>query len=176
MRIRVIIKSVTAAFLFFLSGTVNGYASEGQVSITGKLVTVGCTLVDGIENFNVPLEPIALNALPRSGSVAGKVSFTIGLNCYTGTKVSIKLTSSSKDSFGNGVLSNSAGEGLSTGIGIQVMDSSGAPVVFDKPFVIVNSAIKNINPLRFFAQYIRTHDAASAGEIKATADFTLSYD
>lgn len=161
------------ALLLMLVPGPNVYA-EGYIAINGELQAVGCT-VNGDGNIDVPLDGVKLNTLNQKGAVVGKTLFTIGLNCYSNTQVNISLSSSHQDSYGTGVLSNTTGDGQSSGIGIQVLDQNSAPVTLGKSFTVINSATDGSNSIQLYAQYIRTGDSASAGSIKTDADYTLSY-
>jgi len=60
----------------------SAYASDGTVTITGKIVGNTCTITNG--NPSVTLPTAAANILSASGNVAGATSFSIDLVCKDG--------------------------------------------------------------------------------------------
>lgn len=159
---------------FFLTGA-QANADGGKITVNGEMDQVGCTVINS-GNITVPLDPVGMSNLPKAGSVAGKKRFALALTCYCGTAVSLMLTSDNEDSYGSGTLTNTTGDGQAVGVGVQVLNSSGDPITFDQSQVVITETVTGQNDINFYAQYIRTQDSASAGNITTNADYTLSYD
>ncbi|WP_171914512.1 fimbrial protein [Paraburkholderia xenovorans] len=115
------------------------------------------------------------------GSVAGPQLFSLVFSCGSGAQVSIVLTDNTDPSNRSNVLTPTA-DSTAKGIGIQILNDSGAPVSFgpdsSEPFTI-NQWVIGRSPngrleVPLTARYIRTGNVV-AGAIRALATFTMSY-
>lgn len=133
---------------------------------------VTCSVAAASANQTIPLATINPAMFPVAGSVAAKTPFSLGLNCQAGVNVSVTFSSASGNS---GVASVLANAGSATGIGVQLLDASQAPITLDAALPLTSSTTGNMS-FRFFSQYYRLGVApVVAGTVRATAIFTMSY-
>ena len=119
------------------------------------------------------LPAVTSQAFSGVDSVTGTKQFQIGLNCSSGAVVRITLDTGTPVINKTGVIAPSSGG--AGGVGVRLLDSSGVtPVQF--------GVAKEIGPtpdgallVNYFAQYYQTGSTVSAGQLSATATFTLSY-
>ncbi|MFZ1873556.1 MAG: fimbrial protein [Chania sp.] len=118
---------------------------------------------------------------PTQGSVAGKTNFTIELTgCSTSSLSTVAYTLTPINSIINanqGVMGVNAMPGAATGIGIQIMNQSGAPVSFNTvtnvPSFVSGSQVVSIP---FQAALYRTSSTLIApGLVRAPLTFTMTY-
>jgi len=109
---------------------------------------------------------------PAAGSVAARAPFSLGLACQSGVKVSVTFSSTSGSTGIGSVLGNA---GSAAGIGLQLLDSTQAPLVLGSPLVLSASTTGNMT-FPFYVQYYRLGaPPVVAGSVRATAVFTMSY-
>lgn len=141
-----------------LTGSLNFPAPACQVSTT---------------NVTVTLPAVTAQVFSGVGSVADTTPFHIGLVCSSGQVVRITLDTATPVTGRPGVIAPSSGG--AGGLGVQLLDSSGTtPVQFGSPQTI--GATPN-GPLsvNYYARYYQTGNTVTAGQLGATATFTLSY-
>jgi type 1 fimbria pilin len=132
--------------------------------------TPSCTLVT--DPTNVTLPTVTSSAFAGVGSTSGKTPFQIQLSCPAGTAVAkITMHASSADSH-TGVVAPTAGAGYAQGVGVQILNGSSVPVVFETQTVVSPSATTSIP---YYAQYFQTATTVSGGNVKATVTFDLFY-
>lgn len=138
-------------------------------------------------SINQPDNTVTLPTVNRSafsagvGSVASPQSFSLVFSCSSGAQVSIVLTDSTDPSNRSNVLTATA-DSSAKGIGIQLLNSTGAPVSFGPDSSdpsTTNQWVIGASPngplqVPLTARYVRTGDV-EAGTIRALATFTMSY-
>ena len=109
------------------------------------------------------------------GSTAGQTPFNVQLNCSASSPLSITLSPSSPAYAGaSGVLTNTTGGGYAQNVGVQILDKSGNPVSFGTAISVGPTSNGAFNiPLQ--ARYYQTGTPVSAGQVTATATYTLTY-
>lgn len=152
--------------------------SLNQSMVFGSGVTVtyvgGCT----VNSPSVALPTVGLGSLPSNGATAGRTSFTLTLTCNT-SATSIKLqltdqfyTANTSTNLKNALENSSGG---ATGIGVQVLNSSGQAITLGAQNVIT-AAAHGDTTLPFSAQYVRTVTTIpAAGKVTAYATINLFY-
>lgn len=131
--------------------------------------TPSCTIVTN--PINVILPTVASGAFTGVGSTSGKTPFQIQLSCPSGTAVTkITMHTASPDSHA-GVVAPT-GAGYAAGIGVQVLDSSSNPVVFETQATLTPAATASIP---YYAQYFQTAMTVTSGPVKATVTFDVFY-
>jgi len=159
--------------------TVYDSASSAFATVTLNAITVqmsSCNVVAGSSNLTVSLPTIVSNALPTTGSVAGKTAFNIQYSCPSGWALYMTMSTANPGT-PTGVImpstSCSAGTPASN-VGIQLLQSNQQPVQFNTAQSIGNSPNGNLK-LTYYAQYYATGTPIGAGQVCGTATFTMSY-
>lgn len=109
------------------------------------------------------------------GSTAGQTPFNVQLNCSASSPLSITLSPSSPPYAGaSGVLTNTTGGGYAQNVGVQVLDNNGNPISFGTA-ISVGPTINGVFNIPLQARYYQTGTPVSAGQVTATATYTLTY-
>ncbi|WP_211606477.1 fimbrial protein [Paraburkholderia nemoris] len=171
------------------SVTIDFYSSNGgpwgQPSLytgaaTGTLTGVTCS----VNNSQIPIALPDVKVSDFSsgvGSVAGPKEGVLSLTCQSGVKVWITLTDNVQPSNRTNTL-QLTGDSTAKGIGIQVLNPTGSPVLFGADSAasgnqnqwLIGDSPNGTLPVPLTAQYIRT-GTVSGGSVKALATFTMSY-
>ena len=155
------------------AGTDNNYIIDAVINLANRVTFTAPACQVNTTNVTVTLPAVTSQAFSGVDSVAGTKPFQIGLTCSSGAVVRITLDTATPVAGKAGVIAPSSGG--SGGVGVQLLDSSGVtPVQF--------GVAKEIGPtpdgallVNYFAQYYQTGSTVSAGQLSATATFTLSY-
>jgi type 1 fimbria pilin len=146
----------------------------GTLSIAGGTAVrpVTCSVTSATANQTIPMATVSPSMLPSAGAVAAKTPFSIALICESGVSVAVTFTSASGNSGIDSVLASS---GTATGVGVQLLDASQKPVTLDTALQLTPGTTGNAS-FQFFGQYYRVGSAeATAGTVRATTIFTMSY-
>jgi len=127
----------------------------------------------------VDLPTLSITSLPNAGATAGATGFNLSVICESGVTVGYQIdgTTAPGTAASNGVLAIAGGAGQAAGVGIQIQDSAKAPVPLGS---LVNSQLTStfdgqLIQVPLTAYYYRTGTPVTAGAVKATATFTMSY-
>ncbi|MGN6790088.1 MAG: fimbrial protein [Rhodanobacteraceae bacterium] len=125
----------------------------------------------------VTLPTVYASAFTSTGSTTGLTPFNVQLNCPSsaaGASLAITLATSSPVAGATGVIANTAGGGYAQNVGVQVLDSNGNPIPFGTAISAGTVTAGNINvPLN--ARYYQTGASVTAGQVNATATYTITY-
>lgn len=150
----------------------NNGSSTMSVANNTAVRGITCSVTAATANQTIPLATVNPNMFPAAGSTAAKTPFSLDLNCQSGIKVAVTFSSTSGSSGVASVLGNS---GSATGIGVQLLDSSQAPIILDAALQLTSSTTGNMS-FQFYSQYYRLGSAkVVAGTVRATAVFIMSY-
>lgn len=114
----------------------------------------------------------AFGATP--GSTAGKTPFNVQFTCSSTVTPSITLATSSPQAGVQGVIAPTSGSGYAQNVGVQILDQSGTPVTFGQPAPVGSGASTSFS-IPFYAQYYQTGAPVTAGQVRAVATYTLTY-
>ena len=92
----------------------------------------------------------------------------------TGADLAITLATANPVAGSTGVIANTAGGGYAQNVGVQVLDGNGNPVPFDSAISAGPVTAGNFN-VQLNARYYQTGATVTAGQVKATATYTLTY-
>ncbi|GGD10846.1 fimbrial protein [Franconibacter pulveris 1160] len=151
---------------------------EGQVNFTGEILDSACEVVNTLSSpLQVNLGKISKTVFTGVGSAATPTSFALQLkNCpATATAASITFGGTA-NSDNDKVLALTSGTGVASGVGIQLLDSSGSPL--DLYTASADYTLKSgseTNDLAFGARYIQTAASVTAGKADSTSTFTVTY-
>lgn len=152
--------------------TVNG----GTINFTGEVVNAACAV--DVNNLNVDMGQVRLKEFEgKSGTVSkSRTPFEIKLNdCETSVYSTAQVIFQGNSALsGDDTLQAGVGSSAATGIGIQIFDKSGSTVVLGSASK-ENALQEGTNILHFQSGFISTADKQTAGNVNATASFSLTY-
>ncbi|GAB3769873.1 fimbrial protein [Ramlibacter monticola] len=154
-------------------------APDGTITFKGIVLDTTCTINGGgtAADFTVTLPQVNKTQLSTAGAIAGKTPFVLQLtNCPTfATKVHAFFEGVSVT---NGRLNNSATNGAAN-VQIQLLKTDGTNQINvndnAQSYDYANPSSGNAT-LTYNAQYYANGAAAGAGQVTATATYTLIYE
>ncbi|MGL4205565.1 MAG: fimbrial protein [Aeromonadaceae bacterium] len=156
-------------------------AADGSIAVTGKIVANTCTISSGTAGkHTVTLPTVSTSTLANQNDVAGRTPVTISLTgCTPPTgKVALFFEPGAGTNMANGHLKNTAATGGSN-VEVQLLNADLSPIVLNAPKATQNSQEVDLSAgaanLTYFAQYIAATGAATAGDVTANSDFTITY-
>lgn len=117
------------------------------------------------------------SAFTGAGSTPGQTPFSVQLNCPSaaaGASLSITLVTNNPVAGATGVIANTTGSGYAQNVGVQVLDGNGNPVSFGNAISAGTVTAGNFN-VQLNARYYQTGAPVAAGQVKATATYTITY-
>ncbi|MGB7193400.1 MAG: fimbrial protein [Collimonas pratensis] len=169
------------------AGTYTTYVGNGdnKSAITSILsgngitiITPSCTVDVGSQNVVVNLGSVSRGSFKGVGSTAGDRPFNIKLNCQRGENaqntILLNMQATADLSRSPGVTQVTQGTGVTTGVGIQILDRNSQPVVFGTAATVGPSAdIQYVVP--YTARYYQTAPNITTGPANGAATFTIEY-
>lgn len=164
-------------------------ADTGTITINGKVISQTCEITGGAgtnggsTDFTVTLPVVNASDLSNANQTAGKTNFSLALsNCPTSPTVSVgaKFYSASNVD-ANGNLSNTATTSAASNVAIQLLDKNDDAIALTSDVAsAVNTdsgePITNGNAtLNYAAQYISVPGSATAGNVKTTVTYQITY-
>lgn len=165
------------SFIILLLVTNGTIASDGQINITGAIISNTCVVDTTSENMTVKMGSVASNQFYHTGAVSAVQPFTIKLVKCGDTASAVSVTfNGNVDVHDNNLLAIDRASASATGMGIAILD-------FNRQIVPLNtqSTKYNLSPgassvdLNFYAEYMANGDTVKSGEANATATFVLNY-
>ncbi len=160
-------------------------AEQGMVnflsgSATGTIVAPSCTVNASSVAVSMPTAMVSGFAA-GVGATSGGQAFSLSFSCAPGAKVYMTLTDSVNVANRTNTLTLSS-DSSARGVGIQVLDATGAPVTFgaDSDAAanpgqwLIGTSPSGTLQVPLTARYIRT-GAVVPGSVKGLATFTMSY-
>jgi major type 1 subunit fimbrin (pilin) len=184
---------ILAASLVFAAASPAAFASDGTITINGRLSTQTCTISGngGGTNFTVTLPTLGASALGANGTPSGRTPFTIRLTgCTPNTgNVGVFFEPGATVDTVTGRLNN-------TSTGIPATETTPAIAAATNVQVgLLNADMSNITlgvtaaaqapqqvalaagaaTLQYYAQYVATGGAATAGDVTTTVTYSVVY-
>lgn len=176
-------KLAAVAFLGFMGVASSAMAQDGQVNFTGKIIEAGCQINGSVTSTqNVKLGEVAKTAFTNAGDTAATTKFSMVLSAcpadLLGKPVAVKYDGT-PDITDNDYLqlTNYGNTGVADGVAIQLLNTDGTPLALGTASnaVTINADAATETELDFFARYISTKSAVTAGDANGTVNFTLTY-
>ncbi|UHM91708.1 fimbrial protein [Rahnella victoriana] len=142
-----------------------------SVEIGTVVVKARSCEITGSSAIPVPMGVAQKEDFGGINSTLTPVNVQIPLQCHTDTTVNIKFDALS--SLGNGIID--LAEGGAEGVGIQ-LKMNDKPVEFDTKTFVTKTTKEGTFNIPLTAAYIRTDQVIKAGEAKAVANFTITYE
>lgn len=176
-------KLATIAFLGFMGAASSATAQDGQVNFTGKIIEAGCQINGSVTSTqDVKLGEVVKTAFTQSGDTAATTKFSLVLSeCpgeLLGKPVAVKYDGT-PDTTNNDYLqlTSYGSDGIADGVAIQLLNSDGSALALGTASnaVTINEDAAEETNLDFYARYIATKTAVTAGDANGTVNFTLTY-
>lgn len=155
------------------AGTDNNYIIDAVINLANRVTFTAPACQVSTTNVTVTLPAVTSQAFSGVDSVTGTRQFQIGLTCSSGAIVRITLDTATPVMNKAGVIAPSSGS--ASGVGVRLLDSSGVTPVNFGVAKTIGATPDGALSVNYFAQYYQTASTVSAGQLNATATFTLSY-
>ncbi|CRY54265.1 MULTISPECIES: type 1 fimbrial adaptor subunit FimF [Yersinia] len=152
-------------------------AADSTISISGYVKDNACSVAPGSQSFVVDLLSNAAKQLHRVGATTPMIPFSIVLDNCSAIAVKTGFTGGA-DSDNLSLLKIDSGAGAAAGMGIQILDNNGNAIALNETSSGLNwSSITagQSNTLYFYARLMATGTPVTAGQVSATANFTLEF-
>lgn len=182
--------SVASALQLVVTGTITpgttlnaatlGYWRFGSTRVEDFVLTNSVTFVAPTCTVTTPsiavtLPTVSNTSLRTVGATAGATPFTIGLNCPSGAvgrNLALQFDTSKQPTGTTGVIQPTSG--TATNVGVQLVNSSFNAITFGTP-TTVGTATQGLNSFTYYARYYALTTAVGAGNLSASATFTVTY-
>lgn len=172
--------TLATGLLLSLGLTTSAFASDGTVTITGKVIDQSCVVNTGGKDQTVKLPTVQTSTLNEANKTAGKTPFTISLeNCNASTdQVSAFFLPSATNVNSDGNLKNLVTNGAEN-VAVQLVNEDDSAIKVGYNVDNQNVAYKALDNktskvLNYKAQYIAT-GTATAGDVKAQVEYNIIY-
>ncbi|WP_025122495.1 MULTISPECIES: fimbrial protein [unclassified Serratia (in: enterobacteria)] len=154
-------------------------AADSTITINGYVKDNACSIAPGSQSFVVDLMSNAAKQLFRVGATTPMVPFSIVLDKCGGSAIAVKTGfTGGADNDNLSLLKIDGGAGAAAGMGIQILDNNGNAIALNE----VSSGLSwspvtagQSNTLYFYARLMATRTPVTAGQVSATANFTLEF-
>ncbi|QCR34967.1 fimbrial protein [Nissabacter sp. SGAir0207] len=164
-------------------------AEDGTVTFTGNISDTTCivTIADangtGIGDYTVKLKDVSTTALAKAGERAGDTDFKFqlsGTNCTNGkyANVSFERALSQNIDGTTGNLKNHTAAGAAKNVQVGLSDESKNPIDLRQQITDATKGkqiTNNTAEFTYWAQYVATGDAASAGSVHTDVVYSIIY-
>jgi major type 1 subunit fimbrin (pilin) len=175
-------------------GIRGAHAADGRITFDGEISDMTCKIngLDKNADLNVKLPKVNTSALVADGDTAGLTSFTLkltGCKTSTGSVYPHFLYGESIDAQTNRLKNSGTGVGTARNVQIAILNEDLSPVDLAKDAGEQNVLKATLTPvesgqpatttgeatLKFFAQYVATGGAATAGQVNANVLYAMVY-
>ena len=171
-------KKIILAASALALGSVAAHATDGTVTINGKVTDQTCKVSANSKDITVTLPTVGVGSLATAGTTAGRTPFTINLeNCKAGQVSAFFETGGNVDA-ASGRLNNT---GNASNVQVQLLSDSSVviPVLANAaqaPVTTKATVAKDADSaaLNYYAQYYAT-GAATAGNVATSVQYTINY-
>lgn len=155
-----------------------GRATDSTIAITGNVKDSSCSVAMGSQDFTVNLMNHSTKQLNTVGGVTPEVPFSIVLSSCGSATTAVKVGFTGlADIINTSLLKLDNSAGSASGLGVQILGSNIAiPLNADQSALNwVPLTASQSNTLNFYARLMATQIPVTAGEVNATAIFTLEF-
>lgn len=173
---------ILGASVLLVAVSPQAFATDGTITFNGRVAGQTCTIAGngGANNFTVTLPTVPTSALAAAGNIAGRTPFNIvvtGCDPAT-TNVSVFFEPGATVDQATGRLVNTAASGAANvEVGLQNADLS--DVSLGTNYQSQNSQVVALADggatLPYYAQYVATGGAATAGDVLTTTTYSIVY-
>lgn len=173
--------SVITSSLFGVSASVLAAdpvtVTGGTIHFDGRVVSAACSVAAGSRDQTVILDQVRTAKLATAGVRANqKKGFDIVLeDCDISVSSNASVTfNGQEDPTVSGTLQNTAGAGAAGNVALELYGKDGKALALGVASPTM-TLIDGENTLPFSVDYLATGGAASAGAVKSTATFNITY-
>lgn len=171
-------KKIILAASALALGSVAAHATDGTVTINGKVTDQTCKVSANSKDITVTLPTVGVGSLASAGTTAGRTPFTINLeNCKAGQVSAFFETGGNVDA-ASGRLNNT---GNASNVQVQLLSDSSKviPVLANAaqaPVTTKATVAKDADSaaLNYYAEYYAT-GKAGAGDVATSVKYTINY-
>lgn len=171
-------KKIILAASALALGSVAAHATDGTVTINGKVTDQTCKVSANSKDITVTLPTVGVGSLATAGTTAGRTPFTINLeNCKAGQVSAFFETGGNVDA-ASGRLNNT---GNASNVQVQLLSDSSVviPVLANAaqaPVTTKATVAKDADSaaLNYYAEYYAT-GKAGAGDVATSVKYTINY-
>lgn len=167
---------LTAALMAFAA---QAGAADSTVTVTGYVRDNACTVSGPSQDFTVDLMQNAARQLGASGAVTEAVPFSIELSRCGSSAAAVKVGfTGAADADNASLLATDRTAGAASGVGIQILDGRKSPLALNAGSSALGWTALTAgapNTLNFYARLMAARVPVTAGQVSATAAFTLEY-
>ncbi|MEQ9861651.1 type 1 fimbrial protein [Pectobacterium cacticida] len=154
-------------------------AADSTITISGYVRDNACAVAGESKDFTVDLMKNAARQFHAIGATTPAVPFRIVLSpCGTSaTAVKVGFIGVA-DSINSSLLKLDAGALTASGMGVQILDAQQAMLPLNAPASAISWTTLmpgQTNTLNFYARLMATQIPVTAGQVNATATFTLEF-
>lgn len=173
--------SILMATAGLVAAASSAHAADGTITITGEITAQTCTISGdgGGKDFTVTLPTVSTSSLATSGATAGRKPFRIALsNCSPNSgNASVYFEPGVTVNATTGQLKNSSGTATNVEVGLLNKDSSNiklgaAQAQQNSQTVPIAGGAATLD---YYAQYVATGGAATAGSVNTSVMYSVSY-
>ncbi|MEH0833538.1 fimbrial protein [Pectobacterium cacticida] len=155
------------------------HAADSTITISGYVRDNACAVAGESKDFTVDLMKNAARQFHAIGATTPAVPFRIVLSpCGTSaTAVKVGFIGVA-DSINSSLLKLDAGALTASGMGVQILDAQQAMLPLNAPASAISWTTLmpgQTNTLNFYARLMATQIPVTAGQVNATATFTLEF-
>uniref|UniRef100_UPI003BEEEFC2 fimbrial protein n=1 Tax=Burkholderia arboris TaxID=488730 RepID=UPI003BEEEFC2 len=181
------LSSMVAASIVAFTAIVPGasHAADGTIGFGGEVTSQTCTINgngSGSNNFTVNLAKVSTTALKKDGDYAQRTPWNIALtNCTPASgNVTVYFEPGPTVDFTTGRLKNSTGSGYAANVEVGLLNGGFQPITLgndpnSQGVDVVAIGADGSAMLKFYAQYVATGGAASAGKVQTSVMYTLNF-
>lgn len=171
-------QEVLTMSLWALLWGVSGHVSaQGQVNITGNILSNTCTVSAGDVNKTVALGSVAGKQFTSVGSVSQAIPFSLTLENCGPSASGVAVTFTGAADVNNGqLLATEGGNGTASGVGVAVLDSAHKLIPLNSASPVYGLVPgQTTSVLQLYAEYMSVESGVTAGAANASATFQLTY-
>ncbi|WP_329955982.1 fimbrial protein [Burkholderia cepacia] len=160
------------------------HATDGTITFTGSISSQTCTINGngtGAKDFTVALPPVSAGALAAAGQTAGQTPFNITLSKCSSPSGSVHtfFEPGATTDLSTGNLMVTAGGGSAANVQIGLTNADFSPIKAGAADASQNSKavsiVDNGATLQYYARYVATGGAATAGTANSSVMYSLVY-
>ncbi|MBV8272441.1 MAG: type 1 fimbrial protein [Cupriavidus sp.] len=169
------------------------FAADGTITFTGRVTAQTCTIAGngGNNNFTVALPTVSASTLATAGNFAGRTPFSIqltGCNPNSGNVATYFEPGATIDATTGRLINTAttaaatettAATTAATNVQVGLLNADLTNIALGSAFASQNSQQVAITggtaTLQYYAQYVATGGATTAGDVTTTATYSIVY-
>ncbi|RMD01517.1 type 1 fimbrial protein [Aquitalea palustris] len=156
-------------------------AADGTITINGKITANTCTITGTSgSNVTVTLPTVSTSALATAGQVAGVTPFALSLSNCNGTSAQTHFELGATVDQTTGNLFNASGSGMATNVEVQLLNNTFQAInvatnTNSQTVTLSGSSPNKTGTMNYYAQYIATGGASTAGTVNTSVQYSMIY-